>query len=105
MLWTTWQGLIAHRFRLFATALAVTLGVAFTAGTLILTDTVTRTFDGLFADVYKNTDAVVRGVEQFERHHQMGAHRPRIAASVFDIVKGFRGVDASQGRSLGYARL
>ena len=47
MLWITLRGLIAHRFRLFATALAVTLCVAFTAGTLMLTDTVTRTFDNL----------------------------------------------------------
>ena len=39
MFWTALQGLIAHRFRLFATALAVMLGVAFTAGTLVLTDT------------------------------------------------------------------
>ena len=105
MLWTTLQGLIAHRFRLFATALAVTLGVAFTAGTLVLTDTVRSTFDGLFGDVYKNTDAVVRGVEQFEGPDQTGAQRPRIEESVVDVVAGVPGVAAAEGRSLGYARL
>src|SRR5689334_3627910 len=105
MLWTTIQGLVAHRFRLFATALAVTLGVAFTAGTLVLTDTVTRTFDGLYGDVYKNTDAVVRGVKQFEGPDQMGAQRPRIAASLVGTVKAIPGVEDAEGRSLGYARL
>ena len=34
MLFTTVKGLIAHKLRLFATALAVTLGVAFMAGDL-----------------------------------------------------------------------
>ena len=55
------KGLLAHKLRLFATALAVTLGVAFIAGTLVLTDTINRTFDNLFGDVYAGTDAVVRG--------------------------------------------
>ena len=105
MLWTTVQGLIAHRFRLFATALAVTLGVAFTAGTFVLTDTVTKTFDNLFGDVYANTDAVVRGVSQFEGPENMGAQRPRIPATLVDVVRGVPGVEAAEGRSLGYARI
>ena len=105
MLWTTLQDLLAHRFRLFATALAVTLGVAFTAGTFMLTDTVTKTFDSLFGDVYANTDAVVRGVSQFEGPQSMGAQRPRVPASLVDAVQAVPGVAAAEGRSLGYARL
>lgn len=31
MLWTTLQGIVAHRLRLLATALAITLGVALLA--------------------------------------------------------------------------
>ena len=105
MLWTTVQGLIAHRFRLFATALAVTLGVAFTAGTFVLTDTVTRTFDNLFGDVYRNTDAVVRGVSQFEGPQNLGAQRPRIPATLVDVIRDVPGVEAAEGRSFGYARI
>ena len=78
MLWITVKGLLAHRFRLFATALAVTLGVAFTAGTLILTDTVTRTFDNVMGDVYAGVDAVVRGDEQFQGPMNAGAQRARV---------------------------
>ena len=63
------RGCIAHKLRLFATALAVTLGVAFMAGTLVLTDTVTKTFDDLFGDVYQGTDAVVRGHGGLRRRH------------------------------------
>ena len=31
------------------------------AGTLVLTATIRKTFDNLFADVYRGTDAVVAG--------------------------------------------
>jgi putative ABC transport system permease protein len=105
MLWTTIQGLIAHRFRLFATALAVTLGVAFTAGTLILTDTVGRTFDHLMGEVYEGTDAVVRGEELFEGPMSTGAQRPRVDDTLIDVVRGVEGVEAVEGSVLGYARI
>jgi putative ABC transport system permease protein len=49
-----------RKLRLVATGLAVLLGVAFTSGTLVLTDTLGATFDNLFSDVYHGTDAVVR---------------------------------------------
>jgi hypothetical protein len=59
------RGLLARKFRLFATALAVTLGVAFMAGTLVLTNTISRTFNDLSAGVYKGTDAEVRAAAVF----------------------------------------
>jgi putative ABC transport system permease protein len=105
MLWITLRALVAHRFRLFATALAVTLGVAFTAGTLMLTDTVTRTFDNLLGEIYAGTDAVVRGQERFEGPMQTGAQRPRVDESLVDEVRGVDGVRAAEGSVLGYARL
>lgn len=105
MLRTALLGVIAHRFRLFATALAVALGVAFTAGTLVLTDTVTRTFDNLFGDIYRDTDVVVRGPEQFEGPQGTGAQRPRVDAAVLEAVRDVDGVEVAEGQVLGYARL
>ena len=49
MLKATLRGFLAHRGRLLMSALAVVLSVAFVAGSLIFSDTVTRTFDRLFA--------------------------------------------------------
>ena len=46
---TTWKNLVAHKLRLSLTALSVVLGVAFMAGTFVLTDTLKHTFDSLFA--------------------------------------------------------
>src|SRR3954447_26033126 len=104
MLWITLRGLVAHRFRLVATALAVILGVAFTAGTLILTDTVTRTFDSLMGEVYSGTDAVVRGEEQFQTAGPMGAPRPRVDAALVDGVRRVDVVRAAEGSVSGFAR-
>ena len=55
----TRKGLWAHKVRFLLTGLAVILGVSFMAGTMILTDTMGKTFDGLFAASYDETDAVV----------------------------------------------
>jgi putative ABC transport system permease protein len=53
------QSLLARKLRLVTTALAVILGVAFTAGTLVLTDTMSNIFNNLSASVYQGTDALV----------------------------------------------
>jgi putative ABC transport system permease protein len=45
----TLRSFLAHKGRLLLSALAVVLSVAFVAGSLIFSDTVTRTFDRLFA--------------------------------------------------------
>ncbi|MFD5799357.1 ABC transporter permease, partial [Streptomyces diastatochromogenes] len=49
MLKATLRSFLAHKGRLALSALAVVLSVAFVAGSLIFSDTVTRTFDRLFA--------------------------------------------------------
>src|SRR4051794_38377132 len=105
MLWITLKGLVAHRFRLFATALAVTLGVAFTAGTLILTDTVTRTFDDVMGEVYAGVDAVVRGEEQFQGPMNSGAQRARVDDALVAQVRQVDGVLAAEGSVTGFARM
>ena len=51
MLKTTIKGLLARKFRLLTTAIAVLLGVAFMVGTLVFTDTIGKTFDVLGGDV------------------------------------------------------
>ena len=56
----TVRGLLAHKVRLVATALAVLLGVAFVTGTNVLAGSVSTSFDRVFSDVYRDIDAVVR---------------------------------------------
>src|SRR5659263_580186 len=106
MLHTAIKNLIAHRLRLMATALAVILGVALMAGTLVLTATMQRTFDNLFADVYRGTDAVVRAQATFEglQNVDTAAQRGRVDASLMTSVQAVSGVAAADGSISGYAR-
>jgi putative ABC transport system permease protein len=102
---TAWKGLLGHKFRFVATALAVTLGVAFMAGTLVLTDTIRATFDNLFSDVYQGTDAVVRAKAAFEGPPGAGVQRGRVDGSLVDRLRRVDGVAAAEGDVGGYARL
>ena len=89
----TRKGLWAHKVRFLLTGLAVILGVSFMAGTMILTDTMGKTFDGLFATSNEGIDVVVHrttgvdsagGIDVQERvdaslvdSHQRGRRRRR----------------------------
>src|SRR5215831_1280713 len=100
------HGLLARKFRLFATALAVTLGVAFMAGTMVLTDTIGHTFNDLSTGVYKGTDAEVRAKAAFSGPAMGGGdQRPLISASLVQALRRVPGVAADEGSAMGYARL
>lgn len=102
----TIRGLIAKKFRLVLTSIAIVLGVAFMAGTFVLTDTLGNVFDQLFANTTKGVDTVVRAREPFESAIQQGGGeqtRPPVPASLVDVVRDVRGVDQAQGNLLGYA--
>jgi putative ABC transport system permease protein len=101
------RGLLAHKGRLVATFLAVALGVAFIGGVLTLTDTMNRTFDDLFADVYRDTDAVVRSDQSIGGDEFGGGLdvRGTLPASVLDDVEGAQGVAAADGGIEGYAQV
>ena len=57
------KGLAGRKIRALLTALAVVIGVAMVAGTFVLTDTMQKSFDGLFSASLDETDAVVGGKE------------------------------------------
>ena len=103
MLRTTVKGLLARKLRLLTTSLAVLLGVAFMSGTLVLTDTIGKTFDDLFADVNAGTDAYVRGAAVIES--DFGDQRPRVDAALVDAVRGVEGVAAATGTIQGYTQI
>src|SRR4051794_8694366 len=57
------KGLAGRKVRALLTALAVVIGISMVSGTYILTDTMQKSFDGLFTATYEKTDAVVSGKE------------------------------------------
>jgi putative ABC transport system permease protein len=91
----------AKKARFLMTAVAVVLGVAFMAGTLVLTDTIKQTYNDLAGQVYKDTDAVVRSTSTVKGDN--GTNRGTIAASVLGQVKHTPGVAAAEPQVLGVA--
>ncbi len=104
MLHATIKDLLARKLRLVTTSAAVLLGVAFLAGTLVLTDTLGATFDDLFADVYAGTDAHVRSADVIETDFGE-SERAGLDEALVDTVAGVDGVAAAAGFVEGYAQL
>jgi len=101
---TTIKDLAARKLRLLTTSLAVLLGVAFMSGTLVLTDTIGQTFDGLFADANAGTDAYVRSQTAID-DPEVGSERPRLDAAVVDDVAAVEGVAAAEPVIEAYAQI
>ncbi|MFI0980342.1 ABC transporter permease [Streptomyces sp. NPDC021093] len=94
MLKATLRSFFAHKGRLLLSALAVVLSVAFVAGSLIFSDTASRTFDRLFATT--SADVSVSPKED-----DLGGGLPTgdvrtLPASVADRVRSVEGVAAAQ---------
>jgi putative ABC transport system permease protein len=87
------KGLAGRKVRALLTALAVVIGVSMVSGTFILTDTMQKTFDGLFTASYDKTDAVIKA-EEVTKGTSSGATIP---ASVLTQVKALDEVGAASG--------
>jgi len=98
------KGLLAHKLRLLLTGIAVVLGVAFVAGTFVLTDTINRTFDTLFAEISAGTDITVRAESGFGDAANLESSRDALPASLLATVRAVRGVAAADGSVGGYAQ-
>ena len=106
----TFKSLLARKLRLTLTGVAIVLGVGFMAGTLIITDTALHSFDGLFGEVYKGTDVVIRAKTSFTPDPggpgggggQVGNPIP---ASVLSKVQAVAGVRAANGDVSGLAQI
>lgn len=89
------KGVLARKGRLLMTSLAVILGTAFLAGSFVFTDTIRRTFDNLFADVYQDTDAVVRSAHEIEGDFGT-SYRANIPASLLEVIEAQPNVAEAQ---------
>ncbi len=105
MLTSTLRGIIANKLRLALTTASISLGVAFLAGTLVLTDTMGVAFEQLFGKVSAGTDVVVRTEASFTESSGASTSRPPIDASVLAAVADVQGVRVAEGSTSGYALL
>ncbi|MFF4536462.1 ABC transporter permease [Streptomyces aureus] len=92
MLKATLRSFLAHKGRLLLSALAIVLSVAFVAGSLIFSDTVTRTFDRLFASTA--ADVTVEPKNDLKSQLPTGATET-VPASLADRLAKVEGVAAT----------
>lgn len=95
---------LARKGRLVLTSLAIILGTGFLSGTLIFSDTLNKTFDRLFADVFRDVDAFVRS-SQFVEIGFGGEQRAQTPIAALETVLAVDGVDDATGDIQAFARI
>src|SRR4029079_3420139 len=94
MLRVTVRGLLAHKLRMALSAVAVVIGVAFVAGSLVFTDTLDKTFTELTRQTAP--DVTVRPV-QSDVAKATGYATGALTADLVDQLAAVPGVDRADG--------
>ncbi|GIF15904.1 ABC transporter permease [Actinoplanes teichomyceticus] len=99
MLRATLKSLLARKLRLVLSGLAVVLGVMFVSGSFVVTDTLNRTFDSIFADAFAATDVSVSAKPKVAVSEMDGEEvAAPLPAATIDKIKTVSGVRSATGR-------
>jgi putative ABC transport system permease protein len=88
------KSLWARKARAFSTTLAVVIGVAFVAGSYVLTDTIFAAFDEIFSESLKGTSVVITAENPVK---QQNGEVPTISARLLPRVNKVAGVRLAAG--------
>jgi putative ABC transport system permease protein len=88
------KGLWARKVRALTTTIAVVIGVAFVAGSYVLTDTIFAAFDEIFSESLKGTSVVITAENPVE---QENGEIPTISASLLPKVQKTKGARLAAG--------
>ena len=94
----TFRGVIARKWRIFLTILAVVSGVAFVSGAFVLTDSVKKSINDLFATLSEGIDLEVRTSIAFG--DEATADRDPVSDDLIDVVAQVDGVRLAEGNLL-----
>src|SRR4051812_10889364 len=90
------KGLLGRKLRAVLTGFAIVLGVAMISGAFVLTDTLGKSFDGIFNQSYKGTDAVISS-KAAVGSTTSNDNAPAFSADVLSDVQALPGVRVAQG--------
>src|SRR3954447_25156437 len=102
MLRVSLRNLLTNKLRLFLTVAAVTVGVSFVSGTFVLSDTMGKAFDELYAGLTSGTDVVVKAKSAYELDPTTGAMPPTLDQSIVATVSKVPAVDFAVGSVSGF---
>ncbi|MFC8988277.1 ABC transporter permease [Streptomyces sp. NPDC057115] len=94
---TSMRNFFAHKGRMALSAVAVLLSVAFVCGTLVFTDTMSTTFDKLFAATSADVTVSSKTASDTGETTSRNGKPPVIPASVLDEVRKADGVRVAEG--------
>ncbi|HEY5160244.1 MAG TPA: ABC transporter permease, partial [Gaiellaceae bacterium] len=97
MIRITLRGLLTRKLRSSLTAIAIVLGVCMISGTYVLTDTINHSFDSLYQQIYKETDAYITGRSVVKNDYSGTGITPSFPQSVLTQVKAIGDVKAASG--------
>src|SRR5690349_1222102 len=98
MLRATLKSLLARKLRLLLSGRAVVLATMFVSGAFVLTATLGRSFDALFANAYSYPDIEVSAKAPVGNTEDTRAVTQNIDASVVDQVAHVDGVRQARGQ-------
>ncbi|MFF5173542.1 ABC transporter permease [Micromonospora sp. NPDC000089] len=93
----TLKSLLARKVRLLLSGLAVVLGVMFVSGAFVLTDTLGRSFDAVFADGFSDIDVNVQAKPKLDES-QGGQVPTPVPAGLVERIRQVDGVAEVTGR-------
>ena len=88
------RGILGRKLRTALTAFAIVLGVAMVGGGYLLTDSISKAFDTIFASSYAKTDAVISGRSLTDYSN---AGRATVSPQLLARVRNTPGVEAAAG--------
>jgi putative ABC transport system permease protein len=94
---TSMRNFLAHKGRMALSAIAVLLSVAFVCGTLVFTDTMSTTFDKLFAATSSDVTVSAKGASEGGETTADNGKPPVMPASVLGEVRKVQGVKSAEG--------
>ncbi|GAA0638120.1 FtsX-like permease family protein [Streptomyces thermocarboxydovorans] len=94
---TSMRNFLAHKGRMALSAVAVLLSVAFVCGTLVFTDTMSTTFDKLFAATSSDVTVSSKDSSDTGETTSRNGKPPAFPASVLPEVRKAQGVKAAEG--------
>ncbi|MFD0315474.1 ABC transporter permease [Streptomyces flavalbus] len=94
---TSLRNFFSHKGRMALSAVAVLLSVGFVCGTLVFTDTMTKTFDKLFEATSSDVSVSAKGSSDTGETTSDNGKPPVMPASVLDQVTKVDGVKAAEG--------
>ncbi|MEO5899366.1 MAG: FtsX-like permease family protein [Ilumatobacteraceae bacterium] len=97
------KNVLARKGRLALTALAIIAGTTFLSGVFVFSGTIRSTFDTIFSNAFKKTDAYVRSTNKIDAGFD--TTRDQIPDSLIATVQGVPGVKTVAGDVQGFAQM